>query len=353
MFNKSIIAAVITLYISPVMAIEGGQSISAKNNPEMVSLQSSAGQCSGMIVGNKFVVTAAHCGDGTGSVVKYGDNQTVNVLKSTLHPLYTLHNDDVAIWELASRVPQTGFISTIEPEKGKTYSIFGWASGTLRTLRTADVVGVGATDSAWSDEAFDTLYDPDKGLGTGYGEPGDSGGACADDIGAWGITQGGGDRGDGTKMHYCQRLTPPQIQEWVLDTIDGWAYPTVVNGQGALSVKIQNLHPAGDTIVPWVEGALEMIDNHCPSVIEPFGICDVQVKGRGKLHLSSNDVVEVNKSADFVIIPPTSPVNPVKDAVASAENGEGGGGSTSPYSLVWLLGIALWRKLSKWITTPT
>lgn len=326
--KKTFIAVALTIAFSPAHAIWDGENLDSTSNNQIVKLKN----CSGTVIGNKFVLTAAHCGDGTGSIVMDGSNNTAKVVKTTLNPRFDSNVArvyDVAIWELDGPMV-SGFLSKSEPIKDSLYSISGWADG---ALKTAKVKAIGPVNPEWSEDAFDLIYNPLTGDGTGMSRPGDSGGPCADETGVWGTIQGAGGQGDGSYLQSCQRLTNNNTKQWILETINSWSYPTNVKGEGALTIKVQSVHLNTEVFTPWVDGTLELISNTCSGTVEPLDTCTVQVRGKGNLHIDSANLIEVNKQAE-----PPQPPTPEEGG-----NGGGGGGSTGVFSILSLLAAALIR----------
>jgi hypothetical protein len=324
--KKSLSAIALMMAVSPVYAITDGEALDPVSNPQFVKLKN----CSGTVIGNKFVLTAGHCGDGSGSLVMDGNNKTSTVIKTVIHPRYdpdTSRVFDVALWELNSPM-ETGFISTTEPVKDVIYSISGWANG---TLKTAKMLAIGPENPLFSEDAFELLYNPLAGIGTGKSSPGDSGGPCYDEKGVWGTIHGSGGQGDGSYISSCQRVTNEHTRQWILETVNGWSYPLSAKGDGVLTLKVQSIHPSTEVFAPWTDGTLELISNSCAGTANPLDVCTLQVKGSGKLHITNADQVEVNKPID-----PPEPPKP-------EEGGSGGGGSTGPLWLLSLLGAAVLR----------
>lgn len=324
--KKSLASIALMMAISPAYAIMDGEALNPVNNPQIVKLKN----CSGTVIGNKFVLTAGHCGDGAGSIALDGNNKASNVVKTIFNPRFdptTARIYDVALWELET--PMTsGIISKIEPVKDVIYRVAGWADG---SLKSAQLLALGPANPLFSEDAFELLYNPGAGIGTGVGRPGDSGGPCYDESGVWGTNQGAGGQGDGSYHHSCQRVTNEHTQQWILETVNRWSYPLSAKGDGVLTLKVQSVHPSTEVFAPWTDGTLELISNSCAGTANPLDVCTLQVKGSGKLYITNTDLIEVNKPID-----PPEPPKP-------EEGGSGGGGSTGPLWLLSLLGAAVLR----------
>lgn len=70
--KKSLSAVALMMAVSPAYAIMDGETLDPISNPQFVKLKN----CSGTVIGNRFVLTAGHCGDGVGSIIIDGNNST-------------------------------------------------------------------------------------------------------------------------------------------------------------------------------------------------------------------------------------------------------------------------------------
>lgn len=323
-------------------AIVGGEVLPLVNNQDVLLLNGEDGNnCTGSLIANKYVITAGHCGKGL-QVSAFDETTGVNsnvvpVTGTNIHPEYTGDTPavfDVAIWQLARKINVTSYINPIEPVIGTDYTIKGWGgdfTGGVQ-LKSAVMRAKGPMRPEFSEDGYDLVYDKASEIGTGNSYPGDSGGQCGDSQGIWGVIQGSGGQGDGTHITTCQRLEHPRTQQWILETVNAWNYPLAVKGEGAVAVKVQNLHTTPDVVTPWVSGALQIVSNDCDKTMDPFAVCTVSVTGSGTLHLTGLDAVEVNKQVE-----PPQPPTP-------EDGGNGGGGSSSPFALALLLLVAVGRQ---------
>lgn len=322
-------------------AVVDGNNLSIAENQDVLRISGVAGNsCTGSLISNKWIITAAHCGKGlqvaTFDKVTGLNTKEILVSDSIIHPEYTGNTPavfDVAIWRLSEKANVVAYLNPIEPVIGTSYTIKGWGGDYPNgiQLKSAEVQAKSPMRPEFSEDGFSLLYDPANGIGTGHSYPGDSGGQCGNSQGVWGVIQGSAGQGDGTNIITCQRLTHPRTQQWILETINAWNYPLAVDGGGVHTIKVQNLHATPDVVTPWVSGDLQIIGNDCDKTMEPFGMCAVSVKGSGTLHLTDLDSVEVNKQVE-----PPQPPTPEGDS-------NGGGGSNSPVVMALLLLLSVTR----------
>lgn len=266
------------------------------------------------------------------------DATVSNIIK---HPGYNYYGSsrefDIALFELSSNMPVSFTVNPNEPTKGDVEQIAGFSSfhgGNLKQTNTKafgiEFVGgveVGGSYRLHSDKRIE---------GEGWNEPGDSGGACYNKQGVWGVIMGAAlyeDPEDHLQQDVyqngCNSIFHPDTKTWLLESINSWSYPAEVKGEGSVTIKVQSLHQGGEVFIPTALNGLEIESNSCEtnSTVPPFGICEVVVKGSGQLSLGGDNLVEVNKP---VVVPPQP-----------EENGGNGGGDSGGGAAGWLALLGL------------
>lgn len=322
--KKTSIAIALSLLSSSAFAITNGTNVDWKNDfDDMVK-----NTCTGMVVGGDQVLTAAHCDKLTG--ITFADGSVVDASRRDAHPDYTFSNSgspyDVAIWTLPTTAKTQNIhhfadLNTQTVAIGDSLKPYGFGTGTNTNnpLAYAEMIvtRLPAISSAYADTAF--VATPIAGTTI----QGDSGGIWLKGNDIVAITRSGiGSSSDGTDLH--------QAKDFLLDKVNGWHYQTVLKGTGTKTIKVQSLHKNSVVDAAYTNGDVTITGGTCKTktTINAFDTCTytLDVKGTGKLHLTSNEVIDINPAA-----PKPKPVPP---KAAPASSGSGG-------SMGWISLLAL------------
>lgn len=350
--KKLLLASLITLASTPALAIEGGTALNWAEHDNLVRMN-----CTGTIIGGKFVLTADHCfdeGQKLGAVT-LSNNETASIQK--YYRPSKENNADVAIWELETTPSVTFFeplsMMPVVIDDQLQINGFGQAQTTPRK----------ATKSVFS--ITDIIYDTIN-IGSGITEEGDSGSpVIKNNTGIVAVHSAG----MGANSNE-ERLNYPKTRNSILDTVNGWHYPTVVKTTTGeeKEVRIQSLFKDEEvidltnlSIESSNSGIRVTVNPSCVSYeprtdatpatssnVRPFDVCTLNIDANddvyGTVTIKNNASIG-GQDAVITINPQAKPKpQPDNGGTSQPTNNGGSGGSMGILTLIGLLGIALKRK---------
>lgn len=99
----------------------------------------------------------------------------------------------------------------------------------------------------------------------------------------------------GTDLHYAA--------DFILDTVNGWHYPTIATAKGRTTIEVQSLHRGGAVDTAYTSGDATIVaeESSClTGTIAPFERCTYVIDsggGKGSLHLSDTESVRLNSAS--------------------------------------------------------
>lgn len=333
----------LALSSSSAMAVTGGEELDWRNDFTNMTTMN----CTGTIVGGKYLLTAGHCWGAPNVGFSDSDGTIKDAITVLAHHIpeddgTNMFSPDIAVWEL-ERAHDTRHIRYVadlnhDPIRvGDYVTMYGFAGSDQLKKGVSQIA-----DTSDSPHDLSYLYEANN-IGQGFLQEGDSGGPWTNADGdIIGVSRSIAP--DGTFM-MATRLAP--VKDWLSQTINAWHYPTLAyvnNGPKPITIQslhsdvagidvANNIHTTGDVTI-----VREQSTCLTKAKVLPFEKCTLVVDsngGEGTIELSSGEFIKINKP------------EPVKPTPPPPSGGDSGGGSFGLFSIMALLGFGIRRRLMR------
>lgn len=280
-----------SLLATKAIAMEQAQPMNKMPYPTMI--YSKTNQCTGNLIGGKWVLTAQHCSTQTPATIQTAKQEEIDVIQQMNFDesaFYQGVHADIALWEL-DHVANMHTITplTVTPvHTNDVLSGYGFDS-TKQHLATIDVMVTDQPTSRSSKIKAITLANEGQFVG------GDSGSPYLDSHHHQVAVHQGilGNKTVSTSIS--------TTKDFILDQINGWHYPTKIDAiSGQYTITIQSLHRDSVVDQAYAEGdiRIDRSQSTCAQgLIRPFDTCTYVIDSEGteaKLHLSETETIMIN-----------------------------------------------------------
>ncbi len=302
MFHLRLAATILILASSPsVYSMEDIERETWQEQPYVVKLEGKKDRCLGTILGKSKVLTSTTC------LLKYTDKYTgediwsdIDTVKLSSGQTYRFERSSVSFDDryavislntiLAnSRIVKVKKLSSSSFEKGKIVTTFGFKEDSILTnislVQDKNNLGGGHSHP----NMISSEYQSNAQLTSS-----DAGGAWIDEDTQelFAFTQHPNHpQPIGLDLHYARLF--------LLESINGWNYPTSVTGSEKITIEVQSLHINPTMDSAYIEGGASIITNESScfnKVINAFDTCTYVIRNENEdsiLHLSNSEEISI------------------------------------------------------------
>lgn len=348
--------ALFTLLSPQALAVVDGTPVNWNERDNIVRLDSSNNSsmyCTATLIGGRYALTAAHCLDVNNKLdeMATGTKQVFSITQSIPHPDYvdngSFSTEDIGIvtTDFPIDYKNIQFLNIDNHTENEAITVAGFG-GTVETLNQADFTFSYYYPNPDDPEHPFAVYA--EVVNESHTTNGDSGAGWTNKHDELVVIHKGSstyvdwdDEGNEIRYRKTYGTDIQAAQNFILETIDAWHYPTLVdtNDDGKATITVQSLHYNGVMQQAFTEGDATLLINESScmtkAAILPFDKCTYVIESNGAegaLYLSADEVIQINKSTE------------------STGGGDGGdssdgdsGGSMGAWPLI-LLGLAAYRR---------